>query len=302
MEVEKMNELVELKKRFEAIAQSTEEFPVDFDEAWVWIGYARKDSALRTLQTNFDQSIDFNFHRDVEVKEGLDFDSTGLWNQKTGRGGDRRTIRYFLTVDCFKSFCMMAGTPKGKEVRRYYIQIEKAWNTPEAVAARARQMGINLQPEPIAWCPYPFFNQLNAEGVLGKLIETCDKGYCSVEEFKRVVFSKPDATPYKSPQEAPNVAYAKAVTFLRGDSRKMHPDIAAFVEASLAITGSGDDFLLVREVYERYSAQKENPISRPMFSRHLRLIYPEIGHKQKKVNGSAELIFYGVKLKEHDQR
>ncbi|MDR1587507.1 MAG: hypothetical protein LBS57_08640 [Treponema sp.] len=158
-----MNELVELKERFEAIAQSTEEFPVDFDDAWVWIGYARKDSALRTLQANFDQGIDFNLHKDVEVKEGLDFDSTGLWNQKTGRGGDRRTVKYFLAKDCFKSFCMMAGTEKGKEVRKYYIQIEKAWNTPEAVAARARQMGISLQPEPPPavekpWSYYPFFD------------------------------------------------------------------------------------------------------------------------------------------------
>jgi phage anti-repressor protein len=280
-----MNELIVFKERLESIAQSTEKFPVDFDEAWQWVEYSTKQKAREALERNFEAGIDYSSFN-LTVKREI---------------GATNKIQINLTADCFKSFCMMAGTAKGKEVRLYYIKIEKAWNTPELVAARARQMGVSFQPEPITWCPYPFFNQPNAGELLGKLIATCDKGYCSVEEFKRVVFSKPDTTPYKTPREAPNAAYAKTAAFLIGDSRKAHPDIAPFVEASLIITGSTADFVLVREVYERYSFQKENPISRPMFSRHFRLIYPEIGYKQKKVNGSAELIFWGVKFKEDDK-
>ena len=159
---------------------------------------------------------------------------------------------------------------------------------------------VSPQPEPIAWCVYPFFNQSNAVELLGKLIESCDKGLSTREQFQRAVFAKPDTTPYKIPKEAPNAAYSKAVIFLRGDLRKTHPDITAFMETSFTITGSRTDFVLVREVYERYSAQKENPISRPMFSRHLRLMYPEIGHKQKKVKGVPELVFEGVKFREDE--
>jgi hypothetical protein len=56
--------------------------------------------------------------------------------QKPGRGG-YNVNKYYLTADCFKAFCMMAGTKKGKEVRKYYLQIEKAWNDPEMVLQRA---------------------------------------------------------------------------------------------------------------------------------------------------------------------
>jgi phage anti-repressor protein len=302
-----MNELVELKERFEAIVQSTGEFPVDFNEAWQWIGYSTKQKAREALEKNFEAGIDYSsfnltVKREKESTEDLIFNPMVknqdqlLTHGGKREGAGRKATAYFLTGDCFEAFCLMAGTERGKDVRQYYIKIRKAWNSPELVAARARQMGVNLQPEPVAWCPYPFFNQPNAAELLGNLIETCDKGYCDVEEFKRVVFSRPDAAPYKSPREAPNAAYAKALTFLTG-ARKAYPDIVVFVEAFLIITKSTADFLPVREVHKRYTAQMGKPISQAMLTRHIRLVYPEIGYKQKKIKGSVELIFYGVKFK-----
>jgi phage anti-repressor protein len=119
-----MNELVELKERFEAVAQSSEEFPIDFDDAWQWIGYSTKGNALRVLQDNFDGGTDY---------------LSKLINRSDGKPG-KSYRAYFLAVDCFKSFCMVAGTEKGKEVRKYYLQIEKAWNSPEMVIRKAVQL------------------------------------------------------------------------------------------------------------------------------------------------------------------
>ena len=279
-----MNELIELRERFEAIAQSAEQFPVDFDDAWQWVGYSNKGNALRKLQENFQEEEDFCLSKLIS---------------KAGRGGHNE-VRYFLATDCFKSFCMMAGTPKGKEVRKYYIKIEKAWRTPELVAEQARRLGALPQPEPIAWCVYPFFNKSDASELLGQLIESFDKGLSTREDFRRVVFDKPDTTPHKTPKEIPDDAYGRAVRFLRGDSRRAHPGIAAFADSALIITKSRADFVLTREVYERYSAQNKNPVRRPMFSRHLRLMYPEIGLAQKKVKGVPELVFEGVKFREDE--
>ena len=39
--------------------------------------------------------------------------------------GGRPSVSYYLTNNCFKELCMMAGTKKGKEVRRYYLDCEK---------------------------------------------------------------------------------------------------------------------------------------------------------------------------------
>jgi phage anti-repressor protein len=102
-------------QNLEVIAQSLDDFPVDFDQAWQWVGYSRKDHALEALERNFEK--------------GVDFDSRLKGNQTKGRGGDRKTIDYYLTADCFKAFCMMAGTEKGKEVRKYYLELEKKYKS-----------------------------------------------------------------------------------------------------------------------------------------------------------------------------
>lgn len=89
------------------MVQSTEQFPVDFDNAWRWIGWTRKSKAKKTLTNNF--------------IEGVDFCTRGC---KSSTGG-RSSELILLTVDCFKSLGMMAGTEKGREIRQYFLKCEK---------------------------------------------------------------------------------------------------------------------------------------------------------------------------------
>ena len=83
-----------------ALLESTEEYPVDFDEAWQWLGYSTKQKAKSKLEENFE--------------EGIDFLTKGLKSSTGGRPSDL----IVLTIDCFKSMGMMAGTEKGKQIRR----------------------------------------------------------------------------------------------------------------------------------------------------------------------------------------
>lgn len=68
--------------------------------------------------------------------EGTDFYSK---MSKTANGG-RPSTDYEISVDMAKQICMIQRTPEGKEVRQYLIDLEKAWNTPEQVFARALKM------------------------------------------------------------------------------------------------------------------------------------------------------------------
>lgn len=59
---------------------------------------------------------------------------------ETSESGGRPSVDYDISVDMAKQICMIQRTPEGKAVRQYLIDLEKAWNTPEQVFARALKM------------------------------------------------------------------------------------------------------------------------------------------------------------------
>lgn len=58
------------------------------------------------------------------------------YHVQIGNGASRIEDDYFLTIDMAKELCMMSKTKRGKEVRKYFIQVEKNWNSPEQLVKR----------------------------------------------------------------------------------------------------------------------------------------------------------------------
>lgn len=67
--------------------------------------------------------------------EGQDFSS--FLSESTG---GRPAVDHLIRIDMAKELCMIQRTEKGKQARQYFIQIEKDYNSPEKIMARALQI------------------------------------------------------------------------------------------------------------------------------------------------------------------
>ncbi len=67
--------------------------------------------------------------------EGTDFCS-----KMSESTGGRPAMDADISIEMAKEICMLQRSPEGKQVRQYLISLEKAWNTPEVVFARALKM------------------------------------------------------------------------------------------------------------------------------------------------------------------
>lgn len=67
------------------------------------------------------------------------FDGTDFCSFLSESSGGRPAVNHQLTIDMAKQLCMIQRTEIGRKFRQYFIQVEEAWNSPEAVMARALQ-------------------------------------------------------------------------------------------------------------------------------------------------------------------
>lgn len=79
-----------------------------------------------------------------EVNSKLFIEGEEFTSVQTGTVVNNGAIKplqdYALTLDMAKHLAMMSRTDKGKQVRQYFIQVEKDFNSPEKIMARALLM------------------------------------------------------------------------------------------------------------------------------------------------------------------
>lgn len=77
---------------------------------------------LRMTEYGFDENTDF------EVTDNF---------VPNSNGGKQTQIDHMIKLDMAKEIAMIQRTEKGKQARQYFLAIEKEWNSPEKVMARA---------------------------------------------------------------------------------------------------------------------------------------------------------------------
>lgn len=94
---------------------------------------ARELHSALGIASRFSRWFDTNKEMFIEGEDYNKCTSSTVVNN----GATRELEDYQISVLMAKHLSMMARTEKGKQIRDYLINLEKAWNTPEQVMARA---------------------------------------------------------------------------------------------------------------------------------------------------------------------
>ena len=91
----------------------TDDYIVDLDNIWKWLGFNKKYNATTCLEKYFKQDNDYKIFAP---------DASGA---KTKGSGGHNIQKYYLNVKTFKSLCLKAQTRKADEIHEYYIKLEE---------------------------------------------------------------------------------------------------------------------------------------------------------------------------------
>lgn len=81
----------------------------------------------------------FNKYKEYGFIENHDFRAYVIKTTRAN-GRDYEATDYEITVDMGKELAMLQKTEKGKTARQYFIKLEKQWNSPDSIMARALKM------------------------------------------------------------------------------------------------------------------------------------------------------------------
>jgi phage anti-repressor protein len=94
------------------------DFVVNLDDIWKWLGFNQKSDTKRLLEKHFKLHNDY---KTVQEKSGAVLEQETTVKQNGGH--NKQTI--LLTIKCFKALCLKARTSKADEIHEYYIKMEK---------------------------------------------------------------------------------------------------------------------------------------------------------------------------------
>ena len=107
------------------------DFVIDLDNIWKWLGFSSKYNSKRLLEKNFKLDIDYKISLLQNAEQDI----------YTHGGNNKETI--LLTIRTFKLFCLKAGTEKAGQIHEYYIKMEETLQ--EVIQEESDELKLQLE-------------------------------------------------------------------------------------------------------------------------------------------------------------
>jgi hypothetical protein len=110
------------------INYNSNDFIIDIDNVWDWLGFSKKTNATKFLVANFKENIDYKIYNEKD-KSVVFFDApNGAAKNKQGKNDNRgghNNKKIFVTIRAFKKMCLKANTAKSEMLHEYYLNLEE---------------------------------------------------------------------------------------------------------------------------------------------------------------------------------
>lgn len=194
-------------------------------------------------------------------KKDQDFTSV-LTSTVVNNGAVRQLDDYALTLDVAKHIAMMSGTEKGFEFRQYFIQVEKAWNSPEMIMKRALKIAnstiMKLESQIERDKPKVMFadavDTSTSSILVGELAKLISQNGVKIGQNRLFQWLRDNGYLIKKQGEAYNLPTQRSMDLKIMDIKKRtqnNPDGSIRVTRTTKITGKGQQYFINKFLSER---------------------------------------------------
>ena len=197
---------------------SKDDFVVDLDDVWQWIGFLTKGNAKKTLGKNFAEPEDYKIlliqlDKRVYIDDNT-FEINKNFAQSDGEAkslhtethGGQNKEQILLTIKTFKKLCLKANTKKSNEIHDYYLNLEEILH--ETVNEESNELRLQLEE-----------NKKELEETNKKLkrktrnkYEKCGRVYVGTDRKRSKVGSSKDYEERESNHKCSNVDFETVYT------------------------------------------------------------------------------------------
>ena len=220
---------------------------------------ARQLHKTLEVKTRFSQWVEQNFKG---FEENYDFASV-VTTTVVNNGAMRELQDYALSLDTAKHLAMMSKTDKGKEVRQYFIQVEKDFNSPEKIMARALLMADKkvhkLEAQIEADRPKVLFadavSASQSSCLIGELAKILKQNGIDIGQNKLFQWLRSNGYLISRRGESWNQPTQKSMQLGLFELKKTninHPDGHTTVSTTTKVTGKGQQYFINKFLNQEY--------------------------------------------------